>query len=279
MPLTQELLFQQRFEAQKCCVLIPTYNNAKTLKEVLESVLELTSNVIVVNDGSTDTTREILNEFPQIDIINFPYNRGKGEALKMGFKKAEELHYQYAISIDSDGQHFPGDVSVFLEALEKRNIEDPELLVIGSRKMDHIDIPEKSNIGNRYSSFWFWVETGIKLQDTQCGYRLYPIKLVNSLRLSTSKFELEIEVIVKAAWSGAEVKNLPVRVFYAPLDRVTHFKPFKDVTRIVILNIWFVFLKVFYILPKKIFSFQKKKKSIPPKEIRRKNMPPDSNLL
>lgn len=254
----QKQQFQHRFDALQCCVLIPTYNNEEALKEVLCEVLRYTANIIVVNDGSTDATATILQEFEALEIINLPKNRGKGNALKIGFKKAAELHYNYAISMDSDGQHFPDDLSVFLEALENKVPEGPELLVIGSREMNHSSIPKKSNIGNRFSSFWFWVETGIKLKDTQCGYRLYPVKMVNSLNLQTSKFELEIEVIVKAAWKGVEIKNLPVKVFYDPEDRVTHFKPFQDVARISLLNIWFVFLKVFYIIPRDLFAGKKK---------------------
>ncbi|HET8753009.1 MAG TPA: glycosyltransferase family 2 protein, partial [Salinimicrobium sp.] len=175
--------FRQRFNAQKCCVLVPTYNNDATLKKLLLELESFTANIIVVNDGSTDTTAEILSEFDHFEIISLPQNAGKGNALKKGFKRAEEMGYRYAISIDSDGQHFPDDLPVFLQAVEDKKPQDPESLVIGSRKMNDPGIPEKSSLGNKLSSFWFWVETGVKLQDTQCGYRLYPIKAVNSLHL------------------------------------------------------------------------------------------------
>ncbi len=243
-------IFQGQFERYNSCVLIPTYNNENTLAKVINGVLAYTSNVIVVNDGSTDATGKILTEFPQVKVLSIPENKGKGNALKTGFKLAGELGYDYAISMDSDGQHFPDDLSVFLMALENRKPNDPEILVIGARKMDDPTVPEKSSVGNRFSSFWFWVETGIKLSDTQCGYRLYPLKTVNSLKLYTSRFELEIEVIVKAAWKGVDVQNLPVKVLYDPNERVTHFRPFQDVTRITILNIWFVGVAFLYINPR-----------------------------
>ncbi|GHA30557.1 hypothetical protein GCM10007103_10010 [Salinimicrobium marinum] len=243
-------LFQEQFERFNCCVLIPTYNNQNTLTKVILEVLTYTSNIIVVNDGSTDATEKILSEFNDVRVVSIPENKGKGNALKTGFKIAAEIGYEYAISMDSDGQHFPDDLSVFLQALEDRKPKDPELLVIGSRKMDDPSVPEKSSVGNKFSSFWFWVETGIKLSDTQCGYRLYPLKAVNSLHLYTSRFELEIEVIVKAAWKGVEVKNLPVKVLYDPNERVTHFRPFQDVARITLLNIWFVGVAFLYIAPR-----------------------------
>lgn len=155
--------------------------------------------------------------------------------------------------MDSDGQHFPDDLPVFLNALEERSPADPELLVIGSRKMDDPGVPEKSSFGNRCSTFWFRVETGVNLQDTQCGYRLYPLEVVNGLNLYTSRFELEIEVLVKASWRGVDVINLPVKVLYDPEERVTHFRPFQDVARITLLNIWFVGVAFLYIYPRNLW--------------------------
>lgn len=249
--MDQEPLYQSRFDALQCCVLIPTYNNHNTLKRVLNEVLDFTSNIIVVNDGSTDGTATILSTFEDLHVVNLPVNKGKGNALKTGFKVAEDLGYEYAISMDSDGQHFPDDLHVFLEALEGHTAKE-ELLVIGSRKMDDPSVPDKSSIGNRFSTFWYWVETGIKLKDTQCGYRLYPLRAVNELKLYTSRFELEIEVIVKAAWNGVRVKNLPVKVLYDREERVTHFRPWQDVARITLLNIFFVFIGAFYIAPRNL---------------------------
>lgn len=250
--MDQEPIYQTRFDALKCCVLIPTYNNHATLKRVIDNVLGFTTNIFVVNDGSTDATAGILSTYEDLQTINLPVNKGKGNALKTGFALAQKEGYDYAISMDSDGQHFPDDLHVFLDALENHPKEAGPLLVIGSRKMDDPSVPDKSSVGNRLSSFWYWVETGVKLQDTQCGYRLYPLKAVNNLNLYTTRFELEIEVIVKAAWNGVEVKNLPVKVLYDPQERVTHFKPWQDVARITLLNICFVFIAAFYIAPRNL---------------------------
>lgn len=241
---------QKEFDTHKICVLIPTYNNGGTLERVLNEVLTYTTNILVINDGSTDQTPDILASFPTIEVFQYKQNQGKGYALKKGFALAEQAGYDYAISMDSDGQHFADDLAVFLEPVKNKKPGDREPLIIGSRKMDHPSVPDKSSIGNRLSTFMFLVETGINLQDTQCGYRLYPLKLVNSLRLFTTKFELEIEVIVKAAWEGAAVQNLPVKVLYDPQERVTHFRPLQDVARITLLNIVFILILIFYILPR-----------------------------
>ncbi len=242
---------------QKCCVLIPTYNNHKTLAQVINGVLKYTRNVLVVNDGSTDTTAEILDGFSNIAQVHIPKNKGKGNALKVGFKKALDLGYEFAITIDSDGQHFPEDIPVFLHALEKESTKN--VLYIGARNMNQADVPGSSSFGNKFSNFWFWFETGIKLQDTQSGYRMYPLKEIEKLQLYTPKFELEIEVIVKAAWSGTIVKNLPIKISYIDKERVSHFRKGPDFARISVLNTWFVLVALFYIKPRDLYrKFRKK---------------------
>ncbi|MCM4158831.1 DUF2062 domain-containing protein [Antarcticibacterium flavum] len=242
-------IYQSRFDTHKCCVLVPTYNNEKSLASVLQDLQLYTSNIVVVNDGSTDTTKEILTNFSHLEIFHFEKNSGKGAALDHGFQKAEELGYEYAITIDSDGQHYPDDLEVFLDELEAKAPQDPELLLVGDRNMGRDGIPGKSTTGNKFSNFWYLVVTGINLGDTQSGYRLYPLKVVNPIKLYTNKFEYEIEIIVKAAWRGVEVKNIPIKVFYEE-NRVTHFRPFWDITRIVMLYMWFVLVSFFYIHPR-----------------------------
>ena len=125
--------------------------------------------------------------------------------------------------------------------------------------MGHSTVPKKSSFGNKFSNFWFWFETGKWLNDTQCGYRLYPLDHIKALKLYTTKFEFEIEVIVKAAWNGTDVKNVPVKVLYDASERVSHFRPFKDFTRISILNTWLVLVTLFYIKPRDLFRRFKKK--------------------
>lgn len=243
-----------RMEQYKVCVIIPTYNNHKTLKRVLDSVLQYTSNVIVVNDGSTDTTAQILESYAHLVQIHHSKNSGKGMAIRNGFKKALELNYIYAITIDSDGQHFASDIPSFIEALEK----DGDALLIGSRNMTQENVPKKSSFGNKFSNFWFWFETGNRLQDTQSGFRMYPLRKI-PVRYFTNKFEFEIEVIVRSAWKGIPVKNIPVQVLYDPEERVSHFRPFKDFTRISILNTVLVTITLIYIKPRYFFRKLKKK--------------------
>ncbi|MBN4071334.1 DUF2062 domain-containing protein, partial [Crocinitomix catalasitica] len=235
--------YPAQFINHNCCVIIPTYNNEKTVGKIIEDVLAYCKDVIVVNDGATDSTPEIIKVFgDSVHLIVHPRNIGKGMALRNGFRKAAELGFDYAISIDSDGQHFPENLPHFLAASK----ENPGALIMGSRNMDQEGIPGKSSFGNKFSNFWFYVETGIKLPDTQTGYRLYPITEIVNKKYFTRKFEFEIEVIVKMAWQFVPFKSIPVKVFYAQEDRVSHFRPFWDFCRIGFLNSWLVTLTLIW---------------------------------
>jgi len=245
----QELLNSTNF-----CVIVPTYNNHKTLKKVLDSILDFTSKIIIVNDGSTDTTNEILKQYSELTQIHHPRNIGKGRALRNGFRKAIEMNFEYAITIDSDGQHFASDIPNFIAAIQN----EPNSLLIGSRNMTQENVPKKSSFGNKFSNFWFKFETGIALEDTQSGFRLYPLKLIPK-QFYTNKFEFEIEVIVRSAWKGIVVKNIPIQILYDPAERVSHFRPFKDFTRISILNTVLVLNALLYIKPRDFFRRAKKK--------------------
>lgn len=250
-----KVVISKKITNLNCCVLIPTYNNERTLNKVIDGVLNYTNHIIVINDGATDKTLQILKAYENLEQIHFPKNRGKGIALREGFKKARQLGYLYAITIDSDGQHYPEDIEVFISEIEK----NPNALLIGDRNMTQEGIPKKSSFGNNFSNFWYRFETGIKLTDTQSGYRLYPLKYLADLNYFTNKFEFEIEVIVRASWKGITVKNVPIQVLYDESERVSHFRPIKDFTRISILNTVLVVIALLYIKPRDFFRKFKKK--------------------
>jgi hypothetical protein len=126
--------------------------------------------------------------------------------------------------------------------------------------MDQASVPGKSSCGHKFSNFWFKVETGKKLSDTQSGYRLYPIHRLQNIRFITRKFEFEIEVLVRASWAGVEMTEVPVRVFYAEKEtRISHFRPFRDFSRISVLNTVLVLIAFLYIRPRDLFRAIKKK--------------------
>jgi glycosyltransferase involved in cell wall biosynthesis len=244
MPVTKVLY--QELKMPGCCVIIPTYNNARTLENVIRGILDHTDRIIVVNDGSTDGTRQILEKFPSLTVINLKKNRGKGFAIREGFKEVLKQGFNYAITIDSDGQHLPEDLPKFIRKLE----EEPGSLIIGARNMGQEGIPGGSAFGNRFSNFWTWVETGYKLPDTQSGYRLYPLNRMGKMHFLTSRFEFEIEVLVRSAWKGIPLTIVPVRVIYPPAkERVSHFRPFIDFARISLLNACLTILALLFFRP------------------------------
>lgn len=243
--------FASIFKEHAVCVLIPTYNNASSLGKVIAETAQYTRDILVINDGSTDATPTILEKFPFLKTIAFPHNRGKGAALKAGFHLALENGFQYAITLDSDGQHYPSDLPRLLDECSS----SPNTLLIGARNMNQENIPGKSSFGNRFSNFWFWVETGIRLPDTQSGYRLYPLGPMRDMRFFSSKYELEIEVPVRLVWKGIPIKCIPVSVYYPPADeRVSHFRPFKDFFRISVLNTILTLIALLWIHPRNFFT-------------------------
>lgn len=232
------------FLRHKCCVIIPTYNNEHTLADVINGCKKYCNDVWVINDGSTDRTHKILEGISGITVLLQPENRGKGVALRRAFKEAADAGFVYAVTIDSDGQHDPADLVAFADALDN----EPGTMFIGARNMGQHSIPGKSKFGHKNSNFWFWVETGIKAEDTQSGYRLYPLIPTNKLKLFTWRYEFEIEVIVRLAWKGIQVKFIPVHVYY-PENRVSHFRPFRDFTRVAILNTFLVIAAFLWFRP------------------------------
>ncbi|RAJ87689.1 glycosyltransferase involved in cell wall biosynthesis [Chitinophaga dinghuensis] len=243
------------FEQHRVAVLIPTYNNATTLAAVLEDALTYTHHVIVVNDGATDDTSEILAANPLIQLVSYSPNRGKGIALRRGFSYAKEQGYDYVITMDADGQHFASDLPILLHKIQ----EDPNALVIGARNLQQENMPGKNTFANKFSNFWFYVETGLKGPDTQSGYRLYPLHRMGNTRYWCTKYEFEIEVLVRSAWKGIKIDWAPVQVYYPPAEeRISHFRPFRDFSRISVLNTVLVFITLIYIKPRDVIRYLSK---------------------
>ncbi|MGL5979683.1 MAG: DUF2062 domain-containing protein [Phocaeicola sp.] len=233
------------FSTHKVLVVIPTYNNAATIAQVVNDVNQWAAHVLVVNDGSTDETETILHGLG-VNRIGYSKNRGKGYAIRQSFRYAMEQGYQYVLTIDSDGQHYASDLATFATYLE----EYPERLVVGARNLQADNMPSKNTFANKFSNFWFWVETGQKMEDTQSGFRLYPLKRMGKISFLSNRYEFEVEVIVRSAWKGVEVCNVPIQVYYPPQEeRVSHFKPLKDFTRISILNTFLVLIALLVYYP------------------------------
>lgn len=234
------------------CTIIPTYNNGKTLTDIIERVRPMVEHVVVVNDGSTDNTAALLQQYSNeedVTVVQYPRNRGKGYALRTGLEKARALEYDYAVTIDSDGQHYPEDIPQLMETLQAQ-LPNTKVMVVGSRNLQVEGMPSKNTFANRFSNFWFTIQTGIRLPDTQTGFRVYPLHHLPCLRMLTYRYESELELLVFSAWRNIRLIPTSVRVYYPPEgERVTHFRPFADFTRISILNTLLCFAAILYGYP------------------------------
>ena len=235
--------------ANRYCIIIPTYNNCRTVADVVERSLAVCKDVIVVNDGSTDNTLQSLSGL-NVTVLTHSRNCGKGQALKTGLRFASEKGFTHAVTIDSDGQHFPEDIPVLQEASEKA----PTDIIVGCRNLTSENMPRQNTFANRFSNFWFRLQTAQRLDDTQSGFRIYPLDSLHGMRLITSRYEAELELMVYSAWHGTHVTGVPVRVLYQPEgERVSHFRPFWDFFRITVLNTLLCFGAVLYGLPAALF--------------------------
>lgn len=230
----------------KLAIVIPTYNNASVLRAVVEDVKRHVSDelIIVVNDGSTDTTDQILQKISGIEVLSYSNNCGKGIALRRGFQKAFELGATNVITFDGDGQHLPEDLSLFIE----KTTEKPETLFIGHRIIPYdkgVEPPSRSTVGKKFGNFWYKFITRISLSDTQCGFRSYPLSKVLAIHSKRKKYEYEQELLIKMAWNGVEIQELDIHIYYQPEEEsMSHFRPVRDFIHISRVNSKYAFIRV-----------------------------------
>ena len=212
----------------RCAVVIPAYNHGRQLGDVLANTLRFGFPVFVVDDGSTDSTPQILASFSQATVIRHDKNMGKGASLLKGLSLALKVA-DYAITLDADGQHNPADIPSLVQAVQEGN----RPLVIGKRSgMERPNVPWTSRWGRRFSNFWVWASCGKWVSDSQSGFRLYPLPETLGLGARSGRFQFEVEVLVRAVWSGIPILEVPVQALYgAAEDRISHFRPWMDFWR------------------------------------------------
>jgi len=220
---------------ENIAAVIPVYNNAATVKAVAEGVLQHIAQVIVVDDGCTDTNIAVLFKDMPVTVLTHEHNKGKGAALltALAYLK-EKTNATHMVTIDADGQHFPSDLPLFINAIGK----EPRTFFVGARELHVKNTPTKNKLGRLLSNAWYFFETGKHLIDTQSGFRAYPIRLISQIRFVGKTFDFETEVLTRASWAGIAVKELPISVWYAEEGkRITHFNPLKDTLRISAMHV------------------------------------------
>ncbi len=215
-------------------IVIPLYNHAQTLEKVVAESLGFTRHLIVVDDGSRDNVDKILARLnPAVHIIRHPRNLGKGAAILSGAEKARKLGASHIITIDADGQHYSADISGFIAAVRK----NPEAIIVGCRNFTATYVPKSSAFGRRFSNFWFRVQTGQKVGDSQSGFRAYPLTLLKAMKWREKRYAFENEVLVRAAWAGVKIYEIDIGVYYpAKPEHISHFHRLWDNLRLSFLN-------------------------------------------
>lgn len=239
--------------SNKLVVVVPFYNNRNTIVEVVNEIVCSGYNVIAVNDGSSDGGESLLkeylsnredNQFGKLQLVDCKKNKGKGRAILEGARIAKELGYRYMITYDGDGQHTISGLKALAD-ISSRDGAD-KTIIIGSRMQRGGD--SGSKFANKFSNFWLKLFTCHSFSDTQSGLRCYPVDLLTKMSFFSSRYEFEIEVLVRSAWRGFSFLEVPIEVIY-PEDRVSHFRPIKDFLRISIINTIFTILTPIYGYP------------------------------
>ncbi|MDR3073551.1 MAG: DUF2062 domain-containing protein [Deltaproteobacteria bacterium] len=256
----------------RAVVVVPVYNHGATLRAVVEGVLALHPHVLVVDDGSLDLdgAAEVVPGTeagpsipppacfpPEHPLCGLPAaylrhgkNRGKGAAIMSGAREAGKYGATHIITIDADGQHSAGDIPAFLRAIAAA----PLAVLAGTRDFAARNVPFSSRFGRAFSNFWFRVQTGGALGDTQCGFRAYPLAVLERVPCAERGYSFEVEILVRASWAGFPVGDVPVSVHYPPRgERISHFSALGDNLRIALLNTRLTIRSILP-LPRKVYA-------------------------
>jgi len=209
----------------RCCCVIPVFNHASTVHAVIERTRAVMPDVLVVDDGSEDINLAEHYAGTGIEVIRHPRNMGKGAALLTAIRTLAPRGYDYMITLDADAQHDPEDIPRFLPLLERNDWT----LVAGVRDFSVPNVPGRSKFGRAFSNFWFFVETGRKISDSQSGFRAYPLQYVSKIKCSSLHYTFETELLTRCMWAGLELAEVPISTHYDPPgERISHFQPFRD---------------------------------------------------
>lgn len=237
-------------------LVIPLFNHAETVGDVVEKSIATGFPVLVVDDGSEDRGLQAVKN-KDCMTISLAENKGKGEAIRAGANFAAENDFDAILTLDADGQHNPAESTNLIE--EAQSGQWPAI-IIGARQMVQDTVPNSSHFGKKFSNFWVRLEAGVDLEDTQSGMRLYPVKELLALDLKKRRYDFEIEVLVKAIWAGVDARSVSVSVHYPPADeRVSHFDKVVDNFRLTKLHTSLV-VRCLLPLPHKQLVAKKKQK-------------------
>lgn len=225
----------------KYAALIPAYNEEKSIGSVIKGSLNFTKDIFVVDDGSRDNT-SLIAEAAGAEVLRHDNNKGKGAALISGFSEIIKRDFDAVITLDADGQHLPSEIPALTDAFEN-GMGD---IIIGARTINRENMPFHRFAANKVGDFFISKAVGARLRDTQSGFRIYSKEVIEKVKIETSGFEMETEILLKAQRAGFRIGSVPVSTVY-PDDYSSHFRPVKDFYRISILVLKNLFQKSYCI--------------------------------
>ncbi|MCD6229154.1 MAG: glycosyltransferase family 2 protein [Candidatus Omnitrophica bacterium] len=193
----------------KVWVLIPAYNEEDTLGQILEELKKKSLSVLVVDDGSWDNTSRVAED-KRVVVIRNKRNFGKGLSIKRGIRYLlDKEDFDYLITMDADNQHSPQDLEKFLEEAKKG-----ETFIIGNRMDEPRGMPKIRVFTNKLMSWFISKMVKQKIPDTQCGFRLIKRDILEKINIETDKYQIESEILIKAAKRGVRIKSIPIKSIY-----------------------------------------------------------------
>lgn len=217
-------------------VVIPAYNEAETVRDVAMRARQQCPNVIVVDDGSTDSTCRAVSGL-DVTVLHNEENEGKAGSLMRGFEHALARGAVGVITLDADGQHVPEEIPFFV----KQSLDDPNAFLVGARRRDQRRVSFWRYGANRIVDFWIGWAAGQPIEDSQSGFRLYPAGLLREMTLKHDRsrsFVFESEIVIEAARRGWACQNISISVRLRAGPRPSHFRPVLDIARITRMVAW-----------------------------------------
>ena len=220
-------------EPARIAVVIPALNEERAIRGIVETVLAISPNVILIDDGSTDRTVERVADLP-ITLIRHLTPLGKGQGLRDGFRKARELGFDAVIAMDGDGQHLATDLPRLLAAARRY----PEHIVIGARIRHRENQPTARRRANAVADWGISLACAMAVADTQSGQRYYPLAALDLVDLAADDFVFEAALLIAAAREkNLGIVSVPIESRYQREFRSSHFRPLRDVTRITLYTV------------------------------------------
>ncbi len=229
----------------ECAIVIPAFNEAATIRALVARALLQVKQVIVVNDGSTDETCAELADL-DVTVLKNAQNSGKAASLQHGFRYAMQQGYHAVITLDGDGQHAPEEIPRLLKAAA----ENPDYIIVAARLINREAAPPLRLFANNFADFWVSWASGYPVVDSQSGFRLYPaavLKNVVSVDFGAAGFVFESKIFIEAAKQRFYSVVVPVESIYLPDRRESHYRPFSDTSRIVLMIAWQLFKRGGYL--------------------------------